>query len=208
MTTDQTFDTSKYFDLISQIAISFKKSIEYQNVLDILMDCWHDRGTVFTMGCGGSASTASHFASDLAKTVIPQYQSKPGFKAISLVDNIPLASAWTNDEGWGSVFSGQLKSWLTKKDVLVGFSVHGGSGSGNAGPWSQNLNQAMKLAQERKAQIVGFSGFDGGVMKKMANVTLVVPTSDELYGTPVTEAFHVVLHHGLIFDLKERIKNA
>ena len=208
MAIDQVFNTSKYFDLISKTVKDFKKSKEYIKVLDILMDCWYDKGTVFTMGCGGSASTATHFAADLAKTVIPQYQSKSGFKAISLVDNIPLASAWTNDEGWGNVFSGQLKSWLTKKDVLVGFSVHGGSGSGNAGLWSQNLNQAMKLAQERKAQIIGFSGFDGGAMKKMADVALVVPITDELYGTPVIEAFHVVLHHGLIFDLKERIKNA
>jgi len=208
MTTNQVFDTKKYFDLISQVALDFKKSTEYQQVLEILMDCYHNQGTVFTMGCGGSASTATHFAADLAKTVIPKYKSKLGFKAISLVDNIPLASAWTNDEGWGNVFSGQLKSWLTDNDVLIGFSVHGGSGSGNAGPWSQNLVTAMKLAQEREAKIIGFSGFDGGAMKKMADATLVVPVEDETYGTPVIEAFHVVLTHAIVFDLKEKTKNA
>lgn len=208
MTVSQAFDTKKYFDLIAQVAKQFKKSPEYQQVLEILMNCYHNQGTVFTMGCGGSASTATHFAADLSKTVIPRYKSKLGFKAICLADNIPLASAWTNDEGWGNVFSGQLKSWLTDKDVLIGFSVHGGSGSGNAGPWSQNLSQAMKLAQKRGAKIIGFSGFKGGAMKKMADVALVVPIIDRLYGTPVIEAFHVVLHHAIIFDLKERIKNA
>lgn len=167
----------------------------------ILMDCYRRKGAIFTMGCGGSASMATHFAADLAKT------TGGGFKAISLVDNIPLVSAWTNDRGWGSVFRGQLESWLTKDDVLVGFSVHGGSGEGDAGPWSQNLVSAMKLAQDRGTKIIGFSGFDGGAMKQMADVCLVVSTESETYGTPLVEAMHVVLHHGLIFDLKERIKN-
>lgn len=207
MTRSQTFDTKKYFDLISQVAKDFKKSKEYHQTIDLLMDCWRNEGKIFTMGCGGSASTATHFASDLAKTVIPRHKYKPGFKAISLVDNIPLVSAWSNDEGWGNIFSGQLKSWLTDNDVLIGFSVHGGSGSGNAGPWSQNLVSAMKLAQERDAKIIGFSGFDGGDMKKMADTCLVIPVDYEPYGTPVIEAFHVVLTHAIIFDLKERIKN-
>ena len=156
------------------------------------------------MGCGGSASTATHFAADLAKTIM--VDGKRGFKAISLVDNIPLVSAWTNDRGWGTVFAGQLEPWLTKNDVLIGFSVHGGSGSGEAGPWSQNLVAAMKLAKERKAKIIGFSGFNGGAMKKMADVCLVVPINSEDYGTPVVEAFHVVLHHGIIYSLKNMIK--
>lgn len=77
------------------------------------------------MGCGGSASTATHFAADLAKTTM--VDDNPGFKAISLVDNIPLVSAWVNDKGWGSIFAGQLGPWLTRNDVVVGFSVHGGT---------------------------------------------------------------------------------
>ena len=201
------FSAKKYFALISEIADEFKNSGEYEEAVDLLFECWLNKGVVFTMGCGGSASTATHFAADLAKTVIPKYKSRLGFKAISLVDSIPLASAWTNDEGWGSVFSGQLKNWLTKKDVLVGFSVHGGSGSGNAGPWSQNLVNAMHLAQERDAKIIGFSGFDGGAMGQMSDASLVVPVDIEPYGTPATEAFHVVINHGIIFDLIERIKN-
>lgn len=201
------FDSNQYFTLISQISKEFKSSSEYVQIVEMLFECWQNHGTVFIMGCGGSASTATHFAADLAKTVIPKYKAKVGFKAMSLVDNIPLASAWTNDEGWGSVFSGQLKPWITETDILVGFSVHGGSGLGNAGPWSQNLVNAMKLAQERNAKIIGFSGFDGGMMKKMADICLTVPIEDELYGTPAIEALHVVLTHAIVFDLKSRIEN-
>ena len=187
------FSSNTYLEQVSAIAKGFIDSVEYTKALHILLACYKQKGVVYTMGCGGSASTATHFAADLAKTV-------GGFKAISLVDNIPLVSAYTNDEGWESVFEGQLKHWITKDDVLVGFSVHGGRKD-----WSQNLTKAMKLAKERGAKIIGFSGFDGGAMKEVADVCLVVPTSDEVYGTPLVEAFHVVLHHGIIFDLKGRL---
>lgn len=200
------FDSAKYFIEILTASSKLADSKEYQEVIETLFECWQRKGTVFTMGCGGSASTASHFAADLAKTTM--IKGKPRFKAVSLVDNAPLVSAWTNDYGWKSIFREQLEPWLTKDDVLVGFSVHGGSGKGNAETWSENLISAMKLAKERKTKIIGFSGFDGGVMKKMANTCLVVPINSEAYGTPVVEAMHAVLNHGIIYELKQRIKNA
>ena len=204
METDE-FSPDKYFGLIAKCSLSYIDSPEYQKIINTLFDCYKNGGTVFTMGCGGSASTATHFAADLAKTTM--VGNRLGFKAISLVDNIPLVSAWTNDKGWGSVFAGQLKQWIAKDDVLVGFSVHGGTKQGDeAGPWSQNLVSAMKLAKERKAKIIGFAGFDGGAMKEMSDVPVIVPINSELYGTSVIEAMHVVLHHSIIFDLIERIK--
>ena len=201
----EAFSSGKYFGLIAKYSLDFIDSPPYEKIVEILFECYKRKGTVFTMGCGGSASTATHFAADLAKTTMAN--SKPGFKAISLVDNIPLVSAWTNDKGWGSIFAGQLDQWITKDDVLIGFSVHGGSKQGDAaGPWSQNLVAAMKLAKKRKAKIIGFSGFDGGAMAKMADVSVVIPISSEIYGTPVIEAMHVVLQHSIIFDLKESIR--
>lgn len=200
------FSTDKYFSLIAKCSLSFIDSDDYQKAIEILLNCYRRGGTVFTMGCGGSASTATHFAADLAKTTMSGNRS--GFKAMSLVDNIPLVSAWSNDKGWGSIFAGQLEPWLTKEDVLVGFSVHGGTNQGDeAGPWSQNLVGAMKLATNRKSKIIGFSGFDGGAMKDMSDASLVVPIDLEPYGTPAIEAMHVVLHHAMIAELKEKIKN-
>jgi len=202
------FNSADYFDLIHRTAQAFKHSPHYTQALDLLFSCWQRGGTVFTLGCGGSASTATHFAADLQKTTVPNRNFKLGFKAMSLVDNIPLASAWTNDEGWSNVFSGQLKPWLTKNDLVVAFSVHGGSGSGAAGVWSHNLVSAFELAQERGASTLAFVGFDGGMLKALADATLLVPVDYEPYGTPVVEAFHVVIHHGLIFDLKQKILHA
>ena len=187
------FSSEQYFYLVSQIAQNFVLSLGYLKAIDILLDCYKRKGVVYVMGCGGSASTATHFAADLSKTV-------GGFKAISLVDNIPLVSAYTNDLGWENVFEGQLKTWLTKDDVLVGFSVHGGNSQ-----WSGNLTKALKLAKKRGAKIIGFSGFDGGALKEMADACLIVPTDSEVYGTPLVEGMHVVLAHGLIFDLKGKV---
>ena len=182
------------------------RDINHDKVLgaiDILYEAWKAGKTVFSMGNGGSASTASHFASDLAKfTIVP---GKPRFKVSCLNDNVPLVSAWTNDAGFGSIFVGQLEPWLQKDDVIVGFSVHGGSGLGDAGPWSQNLVQAMDLAKNRGAKIIGLSGFDGGAMEAMADVSLVVPVDSEPIATPLIESYHVVLHHLICLGLKERI---
>jgi len=161
----------------------------YKKAVNILYDCYKRKGIVFTMGCGGSASTASHFAADLAKTV-------GGFKAISLVDNTPLISAITNDLGWDRVFDYQLDAWLTQNDVLVGFSVHGGSKN-----WSQNLVKAMELAKKRKAIIIGFTGKSGGAMKKMSDVCISVPSDQAL----IVEGMHSVIDHQIVADLIEKI---
>lgn len=176
---------------------------EIERVVDILYEAWEGHRTVFIMGNGGSASTATHFACDLAKcTIVP---SRHRLKVMALVDNIPLVSAWTNDSGFGSIFAEQLEPWLEEGDVLIGLSVHGGSGSGDAGPWSQNLLQAVKLARERRARVIGFSGFGGGGLKELSDECLVIPVDEEPLGTPLVEAYHVLLHHLVCTALKLRM---
>lgn len=177
---------------------------EIDRAIDILLDAWRRRSTVFVMGNGGSASTATHLACDLAKYTI--VDENPRFKVIGLTDNIPLVSAWSNDGGFGQIFVEQLRPWLAEGDVLIAISVHGGSGSGQAGPWSQNLVQAMALAQERGAKIIGLSGFSGGSIKEMADVCIVVPIDKEPLGTPLVESWHVVVHHLMCFALREKIR--
>jgi len=172
-------------------------------VVDILFDAWQAGNAVYTMGNGGSASTASHFACDLAKcTIVP---GRKRLRATALVDNVPLVSAWTNDSGFGSIFAQQLEPWLEEGDVVIELSVHGGSGDGEAGPWSQNLVQVARLAKERGARVIGFSGFGGGALKEMADVCLVVPADEEPLGTSLVESYHVALHHLICVALRLRI---
>jgi D-sedoheptulose 7-phosphate isomerase len=179
---------------------------DIQRAIDILHDCWQREGTVFVAGNGGSASTATHLACDLAKaTIVP---GRKRLKTMALVDNIPLNSAWTNDSGFASLFAEQLEPWLTESDVLVALSVHGGSGEGDAGPWSQNLGRAAQLARGRRARVIGLSGFGGGALARTADVCVVVPIDSEPLGTPVVESWHVALHHLFCIALRQRIQEA
>jgi D-sedoheptulose 7-phosphate isomerase len=169
--------------------------------IEVLFEAWKNDKTVFIIGNGGSASTATHFASDLNKYVSSEASHR--FRAFALVDNIPLVSALTNDDGWSDVYSYQLDSFMKEGDVLVGISVHGGSGNDKAGPWSQNLLKAVKVAREKKGKVVGLIGFDGGELRKLADASIVVPADS----TPQVEGFHLVLTHLISARLKEAIGN-
>jgi D-sedoheptulose 7-phosphate isomerase len=165
----------------------------------ILFEAWRNDNQVFIIGNGGSASTSTHFACDLNKWVSDEADRK--FRAFALVDNIPFMSALTNDNGWGEVYAEQLRNFFRKGDVLVAISVHGGSGSDKAGPWSQNLLKAVKYVKENGGRVVGLSGFDGGVLKTASDACVVVPAES----TPHVEGMHLVLTHLMSEQLREMI---
>jgi D-sedoheptulose 7-phosphate isomerase len=170
--------------------------------VDILAGTWRSGGTIFTMGNGGSASTAQHFACDLAK--VASVPGKPRVRALSLVDNVPLVSALTNDEGWASLYVEQMENLFRPGDCAVAFSVHGGSGSDKAGPWSQNLVRALRFARERGGKAIGIAGFDGGAFPEVCDVAVVVPAAT----TPLVESLHLGVEHVLTIALRERIAAA
>ncbi len=170
------------------------------SVVELLFEAWKNERTVFIFGNGGSASTATHFASDLAKSTI--VDGKKRFRAIGLTDNIPLVSAWTNDSGFESIFSEQLKNLIRRGDVVIAISVHGGKGRDKAALWSQNLIRAIQLAKDYGCKSIGFSGFDGGLLKEMADACIVVPSSS----TQHVESFHMALEHLICGCLREKIE--
>ena len=144
---------------------------------------------VFVLGNGGSAAAASHIATDLSKTA-----AVPGrrpVKCLSLTDNVPYITAVGNDLSFDDVFSRQLENLLGLGDVVIILS-----GSGN----SRNLIKAAKLASSRGAVTVGLLGFDGGRLKSLVTIPLVV-ASDQ-YG--VVEDIHMGIGHILTFFLKQR----
>ena len=172
---------------------------DIERAVELLFDAWQRGSQVFTCGNGGSASTATHFACDLSKAAV--VEGKKRFKAYCLNDNIPLMTALINDEGFDNLFYEQLKDRFEEGDVLICISVHGGAGKDKAGLWSQNLLKAMKYAGETGGKTIGFSGFDGGPMKEIADVCIVVPADS----TPQVESFHTALEHLICSCLKERI---
>lgn len=190
--------SDEYLKEVSEIAGMIDRA-SVDAAISILYEAWKNDKHVFTMGNGGSASTATHLACDLNKWVSDQAGRK--FRAVSLVDNIPLVSALTNDNGWGDVYYEQLRGFLREGDVVVAISVHGGSGSDKAGPWSQNLLKAVKYAKENGAKVVGLAGFDGGLLKSAADACVVVPAES----TPHVEGMHLVLTHLICEQLREKV---
>ena len=189
----------RFLDEFAKVAERFPVN-DVDKAINILFEAWKNEGKIFIIGNGGSASTATHFACDLAKTTI--VEGKKRFKVISLTDNVPLLTALMNDEGPASIFIEQLRNLLTKGDVVVAISVHGGSGQDKAGPWSQNLLAALQYAKDNGAKTLGFAGFDGGAFKKMADVCIVVPADS----TPYVESWHATLEHLISSCLKEKIQ--
>jgi len=184
---------------------SISKCISKEDIdraIHLLYDTWKENKHIFIAGNGGSASTATHFCSDLAK--FTSVEGKPRIKALALTDNVPWITAITNDLGWGNVYVEQLKNLMDEGDVFIAISVHGGSGEDKAGPWSQNILAAARFVKEKKGKLLGLAGFDGGIFKKIADACIVVPMDS----TPHVEGFHLVLTHLICARLKELIERS
>jgi len=148
--------------------------------VEVLGSAREKGGRVYTFGNGGSAATASHLASDLNKGSIRK--DSPRFKVVCLNDNIPALTAWANDTDYSLVFMEQVENFVGKGDVVVAIS-----GSGN----SPNVLNAVRLANSKGAVSVGLTGFDGGKLKGLVDVAVVVP-SDNM--ERVEDAHLVVCH--------------
>jgi D-sedoheptulose 7-phosphate isomerase len=144
--------------------------------------------TVFLMGNGGSAATASHIANDLSKTA--HVDGAPRLRAFCLADNVSFITAIANDISYDDIFSEQLRAAAVKGDLVVLIS-----GSGN----SPNVVRAAQYARERGLRTVGLLGFDGGKLKNMVDVLLHIESSQ--YG--VVEDAHLSIGHTVSFYLKQ-----
>lgn len=195
----------RYFKNSKEVIDALEKQEDkIEKIVDILFEAWRMGRGVYVLGNGGSASTASHFAADLAKT-INDMPGKRGMKALTPWDNIPLISAIVNDRPKEDYFTAWLDTYYEPGGVGIGISVHGGSGTDFGGQWSQNIPKGLQYIKDRAGVTIGLSGFDGGPMAKMADVAVVVPVTEKDIGTPLVESFHVVLHHLIVFRLKELI---
>lgn len=158
-----------------------------EKIVKVLIEARNKGKKIYTMGNGGSASTASHFVSDLLKTAITKNNRR--FSAIALTDNIPVMLAWSNDISYDDVFVEQLKNFLSKGDVIIGFS-----GSGK----SKNVIKAMLHGKKNGAFCIGITGMSGGEFPKICDVCLIVPSDDML----TIESTHVTLCHCIITAIR------
>jgi len=164
-------------------------------LVDKLYEAYQDGTRVYICGNGGSAATASHFSEDLAKSTIKDQSVQKRLRVSSLTDSVPFISALGNDWGYETIFREQLVTIAEEGDVLIAIS-----GSGN----SPNVVSAVQWAAENGLYTVGFSGFNGGKLKSMVDLSVHSPVLD----MEIAENTHMVFVHLVVSGLRARIDEA
>ncbi len=164
-------------------SLSTMDSRELSAAISLIRDTVDAGNRLWVCGNGGSAATASHFATDLSRC---NNSSGEPVKGVSLCDNTGLITAIGNDFGFDLVFSRQLSITAMRGDLLIVITA-----SGN----SKNVLLAMEWAKDNGLKTLALTGFDGGKAKVLADTSLHVPTSNGDYG--VAEDSHSILCHFL-----------
>lgn len=150
-------------------------------LLDLLSKAREADSTVFVAGNGGSASTAEHIALDW---MLGTGLSNPPLRVISLAQSSASVTATGNDLSFEDIFSRQIKSLANQGDLLVVISASGDS---------PNLLNLVSDARKLGVQVVAMTGFDGGQLAQIADLSVHVPTGIGDYG--VAEDLHLMIGH-------------
>jgi D-sedoheptulose 7-phosphate isomerase/D-glycero-D-manno-heptose 1,7-bisphosphate phosphatase len=185
------FPTARYPDASSYCNAYFEEAARAARTIDrleldraatILLQAYRDGAGVFSCGNGGSAAIANHLQCDHLKGVRTHTDLMP--RVISLSSSIELITAIANDIAYDDVFAYQLQSQSRPGDVLMAISSSGRS---------PNIVKTLVWARDHGLQTIAFTGFDGGVARDLADVTLHVASSN--YG--VIEDLHQCVMHAL-----------
>jgi D-sedoheptulose 7-phosphate isomerase len=182
---------SQYIDSLRDI-LGALSGADLEGVETALYEAWRHGRTVFIAGNGGSAATASHLANDLNKGAACAGRHR--FRAIALTDNVPLITAWANDDAYDRIFVEQLANFLRPDDIFVAIS-----GSGN----SANVLAAAAWARDAGAVTIGLTGRDGGRLRPLVDHAVVVPAEV----MELIEDVHLALSHALCVALRARIRS-
>lgn len=144
-------------------------------------------GTLFFCGNGGSAADAQHMATEY---VVRYMRNRRAYPAVALTTDTSLLTAAANDIGFENVFARQVEALAKPGDLLI---IHSTSGN------SPNVVRAAEAAREKGLPVLAFSARDGGVLRDVADHTVVIPTDR----TDRAQELHLCIEH-IICDLIER----
>jgi D-sedoheptulose 7-phosphate isomerase len=142
---------------------------------------------LLVMGNGGSAADSQHFVAEIVGRFKMERKALP---AVALSTDTSILTAIGNDYGFESIFSRQVEALGMPGDIVVGLST-----SGN----SPNVLKALRIARERGCRTIGLLGKDGGSIKDVCDLALVVPSTD----TPRIQEGHITVIH-IVCDLVEK----
>ena len=186
---------SAYLDRF-QRELSKVDAASIQRWSDALFSAWQGQKQVFIIGNGGSGTTASHLAEDLAKGTIPDAslndEEFQRLRVQSLTDNVGWIMAVGNDLTYDQIFVQQLMNLAQPGDLLIAIS-----GSGN----SPNILNAVDWANRHGVKTFGLTGYSGGQLQGMQQDGIHVALDD----MGMVESIHLGIHHWVLNDLFARI---
>jgi len=144
----------------------------------------HSNSRIFIIGNGGSAATASHMANDLGTGL--KRRDILTLDVVSLCDNSSISTALANDIEFENIFYMQLKDIIKPEDTLIAISC-----SGN----SPNIIKAVDYSKKLGSTIIGLSGFSGGKLKQLSDISIHFETDNSEYG--LVEDAHMIINHVL-----------
>lgn len=156
---------------------------------DLLVEMFRQGGKVFSCGNGGSLCDAMHFAEELTGRFRNDRAALP---AIAIADPSHMTCV-SNDMGFEVIFSKYIEALGKAGDVLLAIST-----SGN----SANILKAIEVARSKGMKVIGLSGKDGGKMKDMCDVAVVVPWNK--YSDRIQE-IHIKIIHILIEYIEQKL---
>ncbi len=154
---------------------------------EVIGACFTKGGKVLVCGNGGSAAEAQHLAAELVGRF--KLAGRPALPALALSADTAVLTAWSNDAAFEDVFARGVEAFGGPGDVLVGLSTSGRS---------TNVVQAFRTAHRRGLHCVALLGGDGGNLRELADIVLMVPSSD----TQRVQEVHSLLVH-LLCELVE-----
>jgi len=178
-------------NLVNSIKSSKIKQIEKASLK--ILETVKKNGTIFVCGNGGSAAISNHYVCDYLKFLRQHTKLKP--KIISLSSNIETITAISNDFNYDQVFKYQAESLFEKNDLLIIISS-----SGN----SKNVKEVVKYSKKKGVKIIGFSGFNGGYLKKHSDISIHIPIDN--YGIS-EDSHHILMHVILQYLILKQKKN-
>ena len=152
------------------------------NIVCTLEETIINHSRIYIIGNGGSSATASHMVNDLGVGL--RRRNIINFDVASLDDNGPVVSAIANDIGYENIFFMQMKGLLNPNDVIIAISCSGDS---------PNIIKAVDYAKELGCVIIGLTGFEGGYLRTVSDISFHVNAPKDEYG--LVEDAHMILDH-------------
>jgi len=171
----------KRFKESSEVKTRFLKE-NLSRLLDVIKLVSHtfEAGNkLFFFGNGGSAADAQHLAAEFVNRYV---MDRPPLPAIALTTDTSILTSVSNDLAFNEIFAKQLRALGKEGDVAVGISTSGSS---------PNIIKAFEVAKEMGMKTVALTGNDGGVIAKMVDFSLVVPSTS----TPRIQEAHILIGH-------------